>query len=72
MSPREQRLRERIDQLLDERDVLRRRRDRPQPKRVRTRRCVYCGARTNTTRFIAACPSHRDLIEVDAHYGAAA
>jgi hypothetical protein len=72
MTEREWRLRKRIDALTDERDRLRRLKAPKSLKGVATRHCVYCGARTRTSRLVAACPCHRDLVAVDSHYTVAA
>jgi len=68
MTSRERRLRERIDTLTGERD---RYRGLYQGRGKATRRCVYCSAPTRTTRIVAACSSHRDLVEVDPNYSEA-
>lgn len=64
MSPRELRLRERIDVLLAERDRLRRELERRPPRRrsVAGKRCAYCGEPSKRS----VCVAHEDLVELDA------
>jgi len=72
MSPREKRLRERIDVVTAQRDAarrqLRRRRERPVHAGVAGRHCVYCGSRINNNRRVATCASHQDLTSLDPFY----
>jgi hypothetical protein len=71
MTEREFCLRSRIDELTAQRDAARR--SGPSPARGRRRqRCVYCGHPTMSQGTPPACPSHKDLLEVDPYYAEAA
>lgn len=65
---RERRLRERIDELVDERDAARSRATKLAGQVAKQRkpyvRCVYCGERCRGR----ACADHRDLPRLDPHY----
>ena len=64
MTPRELRLRQKIDNLIDEKTVLETRMVRLE-RRVRQLHpchCIYCGCPTRSSR---ACPSHRDLLAME-------
>jgi hypothetical protein len=66
VTPRELRLRERIDQLTDERDQARARLEIRHLRRRRgNRRCHYCG---DFSGLSLACGSHRDLLGLDPYY----
>lgn len=70
MSPRERRLRERIDVLTNR---LHAAHERAALKRVSNggqavRHCVYCGHRTRSSRVIPVCPGHTDLTSLDPLY----
>jgi len=74
MSPREKRLRERIDRQSDKIDRLERRIREGGSKRSgrATRRCVYCGRSTVSGAAVAACLAHHQLVSLDPHYSEAA
>jgi hypothetical protein len=59
VTAREHRLRRRIDQLRDERDLLRDLTGRAHAALFR--HCIYCGSYT----WGRACPRHRDLLALD-------
>jgi hypothetical protein len=76
---REWNLRRRIDaindgheqelaQVKDERDWYKARATVRQSSPSRPAWCVFCGARTKTRKYPAACRAHRDLVALDPFY----
>jgi hypothetical protein len=74
MSPRERRLRERIDTLRDERDKAKadakraKRTVRRLPSGPYAKPCVYCGMLVPATARVPVCHGHSDLPALDPSY----
>ena len=65
MSPREKRLRERIDRQSDRITALERRLN---GNARRTTHCVYCGRKVRSRSLAPVCAPHRDLLTLDPYY----